>query len=174
MTPSEDQPLTLINLTPHEVVLRYAPGRCLRVPAAGRVPRLLLGDGELRSLRLRDPEDPQQVHEVPLVVGDRLLGIDPPLPAPREGTLYVTSRVVAQRYPERADLVWPDDLVRDDAGQVVGARRLACAGSRPTTDAGQEGRPTDGVGQDERPVDGVGQDERPVDGVGRGEWDVRD
>ena len=37
----------------------------------------------------------------------------------------MTSRVVATFHPDRTDLVWPDDLLRDEAGRVVGARRLA-------------------------------------------------
>ncbi len=47
------------------------------------------------------------------------------LPDEEEGTLLVVSRVVAAAAPDRADLVFPDDLVRDDAGRVIGARRLS-------------------------------------------------
>ncbi|QHO92344.1 hypothetical protein CWT12_11270 [Actinomyces sp. 432] len=76
-----------------------------------------------------DPEHPGEAtgaREVPIVVGATWLGIDPPLPAPEPGTVYVTSRVVAEHFPQRTDLVWPDDLIRDADGQVVGARRLGC------------------------------------------------
>lgn len=125
-SPDEQQPLAILNLTPHEVVIDLGDGEVLRFPGARRVPRLILGDGESRSLRVRQPHDPTVTSEVPLVVGETLLGVKPPLPPPRDGTLLVTSRVVAEHHPERDDLVWPDDLIRDGAGRVIAARRLGC------------------------------------------------
>ena len=47
--------------------------------------------------------------------------------------MYVISRVVAEHFPERADRVWLDDLVRDEHGEVVAAHSLACL--RPMTRA---------------------------------------
>ncbi|WP_237564169.1 hypothetical protein [Actinomyces sp. 432] len=126
MTPAK--PLTLVNLTPHEVIL-HLEGGPLRLPGADVVPRLLLSDGRQETLTVYDPEHPGEAtgaREVPIVVGATWLGIDPPLPAPEPGTVYVTSRVVAEHFPQRTDLVWPDDLIRDADGQVVGARRLGC------------------------------------------------
>ena len=38
---------------------------------------------------------------------------------------FVLSRVVKTALPDRDDLVVPDELVRDDAGRVVGCRRLS-------------------------------------------------
>ena len=52
----------------------------------------------------------------------------------------MTSRVVAEHFPERADLVWPDDLIRDADGQVVAARRLARRGDDPTGGGGADAR----------------------------------
>ncbi|QPL06691.1 hypothetical protein ID810_10340 [Actinomyces respiraculi] len=94
------------------------------------MPRLLLSEPSLQSLTVADParpDDPDAAVALPLAVGATWQGIDPPLPDPRPGVLYVTSRVVAEHHPNRTDLVWPDDLVRDAAGQVVAARRLAGA-----------------------------------------------
>lgn len=54
------------------------------------------------------------------------------LPEPEIGTLFIVSRVIAEACPDRADLLVPDNLVRDGAGRVVGCRSLA----RITTAAG--------------------------------------
>ena len=135
--------LDLVNLTPHDVVLDLGGGETLRIPAAGVVPRLLLSEGRQERLRVADPAHPGDgtaVRDVPLAVGAAWLGIDPPLPDPRPGTVYVTSRVVAEHFPERADLVWPDDLIRDADGQVVAARRLAKRGDDPTGGGGADAR----------------------------------
>lgn len=46
------------------------------------------------------------------------------LPDPREGVFLVVSMLVAQLLPERRDLVFPDDLVRDADGSILGFRSL--------------------------------------------------
>lgn len=46
------------------------------------------------------------------------------LPALQDGVLYIVSRIVASA-SDRDDLVIPNDLVRDDDGQVIGCRALA-------------------------------------------------
>lgn len=136
----------LCNLTPHEVVLEVGEGEPLRLPPAGIVPRLLLSEGRQEVLRVAvpdasdsaSPEEPAAaapaadasgsvgaVADVPLAVGVSWLGLDPPLPDPRPDVVYVTSRVVAEHFPCRTDLVWPDGLVRDVAGTVVAASCLA-------------------------------------------------
>lgn len=47
------------------------------------------------------------------------------LPPPEPDTLRVVSRIVAEAHPDRDDLVFPDDLVRDETGQVIGCRSLS-------------------------------------------------
>jgi hypothetical protein len=46
------------------------------------------------------------------------------LPKPEQGTLLIVSKMVSDACPERTDLVWPGDPVRDDAGRVIGCRCL--------------------------------------------------
>ena len=124
--------LNLVNLTAHEVVLDPGgPGAPapLRIPASGVVPRIKLSEGVRTVMRVKDPADPggdSPPVEVPLMAEATWLCPDPPLPEPQTGTVYITSRTVAEHFPERTDLVWPDDLVRDAEGRVVAARRLAC------------------------------------------------
>ena len=124
-----DPPQRLVNLTSHDVVLDLGAGKRLRIPSSGVVPRLVLSGDRLETLHVVDPSRPEDsptaTHAVPLVVGTVLHGVDPPLPNPRPGTVYITSRTLAEHFAERADLVWPDDLVRDAQGRVIAARRLA-------------------------------------------------
>ena len=125
-------PQRLVNLTPHDVGLDLGAGEQLRIPASGIVPRLVLSKGQLETLHVIDPPSPEDsptaahtVRTVPLVVGAVLHDVDPPLPDPQPGTVYITSRTLAEHFAERTDLVWPDDLVRDAQGRVIAARRLA-------------------------------------------------
>ncbi|WP_156913029.1 hypothetical protein [Actinomyces viscosus] len=139
-------PQHLVNLTPHDVVLDLGAGKQLRIPASGVVPRLVLSGGRLETLHVVDPsrpkDSPTATHAVPLVMGTVLHGVDPPLPDPRPGTVYITSRTLAEHFAERADLVWPDDLVRDAQGRVIAARRLASHWEAPhTTSSRVGGRP---------------------------------
>ncbi|WP_244963354.1 hypothetical protein [Actinomyces trachealis] len=138
-----DAPVNLVNLTPHDVVVDPGDGTPpVRFPASGTVPRLLLSEPSRQALTVADParpDDPDAAVALPLAIGTTWQGIDPPLPDPRPGVLYVTSRVVAEHHPDRTDLVWPDDLVRDADGQVVAARRLACAHPIGSTDAPADG-----------------------------------
>jgi hypothetical protein len=46
------------------------------------------------------------------------------LPAPVPGTAFIVSRLVAAACPNRKDLLVPADLVRDDAGRVIGCNAL--------------------------------------------------
>ena len=46
------------------------------------------------------------------------------LPDPVPGVLLIVSRMVAEHTAGRDDLVFPDDLVRDESGAVTGCRRL--------------------------------------------------
>ena len=139
-------PQHLVNLTPHDVVLDLGAGKQLRIPASGVVPRLVLSGGRLETLHVVDPsrpkDSPTATHAVPLVMGTVLHGVDPPLPDPRPGTVYITSRTLAEHFAERTDLVWPDDLVRDAQGRVIAARRLASHWEAPhTTSSRVGGRP---------------------------------
>ena len=44
------------------------------------------------------------------------------LPTKKEGVYYIVSRIVAEQYVERDDLLVPHELVRDEDGNIIGAR----------------------------------------------------
>lgn len=123
---------TLVNLTDHDINIDLGDGLMLVLPKKpGRVCRLLISDGRAETIRVQDPlhpDDDGRYHTVSVAVGGAWIGISPALPAPRPGVLYVTSRVVAEHFPERDDLAWPNDLIRDADGRVVAARGLARLG----------------------------------------------
>lgn len=107
--------MTIINLTPHTLNLyrgdeiqEIAPGG----PAA-RVATVVSQVGE--------------VDGVPITSVAYGAVVD--LPAPAPGVVYVVSALVQQACPDRTDLLRPDtgpqNVVRNEAGQIVGVRALA-------------------------------------------------
>ena len=46
------------------------------------------------------------------------------LPSPEPGTLLLVARVVAEALPQRHDLFFPVDLLRNDHGGVIGCQAL--------------------------------------------------
>ena len=99
----------LVNMTPHTVKLVNDFG-ILEMPSAG-VARVSSTQEELG-----------RVVGVPLVRAT--FGEVTGLPAPEEGTMYVVSAMVRAALPGRTDLASPGDLVRDEAGQVIGCKSL--------------------------------------------------
>lgn len=47
------------------------------------------------------------------------------LPEPQEGTIYVVSYITAQAVPDRKDVFFPGDPVRDDEGNLIGCAGLS-------------------------------------------------
>lgn len=46
------------------------------------------------------------------------------LPEPKDGIGLIVSQIVSAAFPERRDLFYPGDLVRDTAGNIVGCKNL--------------------------------------------------
>lgn len=117
----------LINCTPHAIHIFpddewqhqlwiegvKQPGAPLTIEPSGTVPRV------------------EEVME-PDPLGD-LIGIEArrvtygrvaDLPDEQGGVIYIVSRIIAQAVPDRRDLVFPVDFVRDEAGRILGSRAL--------------------------------------------------
>ena len=106
----------IINLTPHDVCLIDVAEDGERIererfPASGSVARLseTVVRHEIGAHR-----------PIPVVDYGRLVG----LPDPDGETYYLVSLVCALAAKDRDDLLIAYDQVRDDAGQIVGARWL--------------------------------------------------
>jgi hypothetical protein len=128
----QKKPITLVNLTPHDVHYR------------------LLGDTETRVLKPEKYNNAVRVKNVQTQVGEvngMPLVFDSyrditGLPEPKENTLYVVSLLVqlvnSEKKSPRLDLIGPDmseeGCERDDKGRVMWVKRWA---TRPTFDAKQ-------------------------------------
>lgn len=103
--------MTLINLTPHTLNILDGKGEILTLAATGQVARVAetrVPSGEIDGI----PVDGLRFGEV---TG---------LPAPQDGVTYIVSALVAKATANRADVVSPGAPVRDDTGQIIGARGL--------------------------------------------------
>lgn len=113
--------MKLVNLTPHQIVLRAEDGTEMVLPPTGDVARVTSTPGPLVHA-------PQAGLPVPVYGGDRpgeIVG----LPDPQRETLYIVSNVVADLVAERHDVVCPatgpqDGAIRNDQGQIIAVTRL--------------------------------------------------
>lgn len=107
--------VSLVNLTPHPLVLVLDSGETRELPAADEPARVV---DRRTAQRVVDTETgPVDVADVS--AGSEVVG----LPPARDGVLLVVSRVTATAV-RRADIVFPLDEVRDEAGRIVGCRAL--------------------------------------------------
>lgn len=102
--------MNIINLTPHALNL-MVNGEMVEIPSTGLA------------------RCATSVNEVAFLDGIRIVqthyGEVSGLPEPKEGTIYVVSAMVlAALAGSRDDVFGPADYIRNDAGQVVGARAL--------------------------------------------------
>ncbi len=97
----------LVNLTPHDINIIVEDDLDIRIPMCENPPRT--------SHTRRRVGD---VAGIPLnrVEFDKTKDI----PAKKEDTYHIVSRVVAESCPERDDLLVPDETVRDANGKIIG------------------------------------------------------
>ncbi|MCL2455403.1 MAG: hypothetical protein FWD18_08950 [Micrococcales bacterium] len=111
--------LTLVNLTPHALRVVTDDGSALlELPAADPPARVV------DSWREADPLTDAASRPVPTVAFTPGATVTD-LPDLTPGVAYVVSRVTALALPDRTDLLFPFDEVRDTTGRVVGCRALA-------------------------------------------------
>lgn len=103
------------NLTPHPITLVGENGT-LTIQPSGQVARLAV---------TRETLAPVVIDGVVLPVSRPTLGEIVGLPEPKAGVLYVVSALVAQQAKQK-DVVSVGELLRDEAGRVIGASGL-CA-----------------------------------------------
>lgn len=106
--------MKIMNLTPHDLHLITDNGSVSIAPS-GAVARVSV---------VRTPAGSIVVDGVSIPLSISTYGDITDLPAPQQDTIYVVSALVAQ-VANRKDVFYPDNLVRDDAGRVVGAKGLA-------------------------------------------------
>jgi hypothetical protein len=107
--------MRLRNLTPHPVTISTDAGSVHCPAESGARPRIDEAPEAAEPLII----DGVRVPTV-RISGGPVVG----LPDPAPGTLLLVSRIVAEAARGRTDLVVPYDLIRDDAGRVIGCRSL--------------------------------------------------
>ena len=111
---------TIINMTPHTVNILKTDGTELAIEASGykiRLQEMTTEECVMEGIRLTHSDYGKPV----LVCPD---GSEDELPAEREGTFYIVSQLCQDALPKRYDLFIPNELVRDEAGRIVGCRSL--------------------------------------------------
>ena len=107
----------IINLTPHSInVIGEDNSVAITIEASGNV---------ARCSQTIDIVDTINVNNIAIPVSSSSYGEVVDLPAPQDDTYYIVSRLVMSACPNRQDLLVPNDLVRDEAGRVIGCRSLA-------------------------------------------------
>ena len=112
--------MRLVNLTPHPLSVVCPDGQTLQVPPSGTIARVAVTRRPAGQLRVEGASLDVHVVEYGDVEG---------LPEPEAGVIYVVSALVASRVP-RPDVYAPGELVRDEAGRVVGCRGLTASVTR--------------------------------------------
>lgn len=99
----------VFNLTPHDLVVVQNDGSETTFQKSGQVARCAATStlvGEFNGVLLFSTA----------------FGEVQGLPDPQDGVLLIVSSLVRQAVPHRKDVASPGDLVRDDAGNVVGCK----------------------------------------------------
>ena len=99
------------NLTPHDV----------NIVKGGKVIKTFKPEGLVRCT-----QSTKVIGEVEGInITSTVFGDVEGLPAEVEGTYYIVSRLVLNACKSRNDLLVPNELVRDDKGNIIGCQSLA-------------------------------------------------
>ena len=102
----------IINLTPHSVNIISDNGNVITFEPSGTVARCsqkTVVTGNINNIPLTKTS-----------FGDVI-----DLPNPQSDTIFIVSRLVINACPDRGDLVVPNDIVRDDSGNIIGCKSFA-------------------------------------------------
>jgi len=102
--------MKFVNLTPHDVHIHTPNGAVITIERSGIIARVATSSVEVScegGVRFRRTT----------------LGETIGLPEQVKGTIYIASRMFAAAV-RRADVVSPDEPVRDEAGQIIGCLAL--------------------------------------------------
>lgn len=126
----------LINLTPHAIhfVFEGEDGEAEVTFAPAGVPaRCTESREKVNEARTDEWRPPFFVPVYRSVFGD-VEG----LPDQRPGTFYIVSRAVAEACPDRPDLLFPYDTLRDQQGRIVGCRAFGTVARAWATGSGDD------------------------------------
>lgn len=102
----------IINLTPH-VINIITDSENIIIEPSGTIARCKASNQIIGSLNTNIP------------VTKTVFGAVENLPEQQECIIYIVSMLVAQSEKHRNDLYFPNDVVRDDKGNIIGCRSLS-------------------------------------------------
>ena len=105
----------VVNCTPHDVNLITENGS-ITFPKSGIIPRLTEQQVKINSVI---------VNGIEIDIMSKSFLEPEGLPEPKENTIFIVSALVAGAVKNRDDLVIPNDIIRDDKGNIIGCKNLA-------------------------------------------------
>lgn len=105
----------LINLTPHAVTIVNG-GESITIDPSGIVARCKQTDEQTGYIETEYGDIP---------ISETKFGEVIDLPNPKQDTCYIVSRLIMQACYERNDLLVPNEIIRDDKGNIIGCASLA-------------------------------------------------
>lgn len=100
----------IINLTPHAINI-ITDSQTITMPASGNTARVQ-----------QKTEVVGNITGIPITVNT--FGTVEGLPEEQEGTYYIVSNLVMSALPNRKDLLFPSEPVRDAEGKIIGCKSL--------------------------------------------------
>ena len=102
----------IINLTPHNVNIIKDNGEKIIVEASGTVARCTQSTTTLGK-----------INDIPIT--QSIFGEVEGLPQEEKNTFFIVSRLVLSACKDRHDLLVPNELIRDENGNIIGCKSLA-------------------------------------------------
>jgi hypothetical protein len=106
------------NCTPHPVNIEGEDGKARTFPKSDAPARVSVKKEQVGSL-------------LGISVSRETFGNVIDLPEEQDGTFLIVSRMVEAALPDRHELVVPGDLIRNEKGQIVGARGVVAPNGFP-------------------------------------------
>ena len=104
--------MTFVNLTPHTLTVSATDGKIISIAPSGTVARCNQTVSVVDTVTV----DGHKIQVTSVILGDVT-----DLPDPQDGTVFIVSRLVADKMRDsRKDLLIPGPLLRDKDGKVIG------------------------------------------------------
>ena len=104
--------MEIVNLTPHPVRIVGIEGKEIEIKPSGVIARVTTKKEKVGEI---------EVEGIKVPIYKTIWGEVEGLPE-SDGRIYIVSSVVASRLRGREDVVVPDDFVRDERGNIIGAK----------------------------------------------------
>ena len=104
--------MQFINCTPHPITLISQDGSFSIFPKGEIVPRLVQNTVEVDTIN-------------GVSITETSFGETTNLPEKQEGVYLIVSRMILEANKDRNDLLVPNELVRDEAGVIIGCKSLS-------------------------------------------------